>query len=276
MDDDDFKRPDPATVAREIWNRSAKGIYAPSSAIEAFREAMNINPKSETSMAGMAEADNWKGFTVNPKPYPTKPEPTEDHLRRACEECELDWETYQARKYLGIFTYRAVRTVARLLAERDAMQARVEEWQPISTWPGTDEAYVFVCNAGSVHPVYACYDSNDDAWFSFNGYYEKLGKALKPDYWLPVSPIPPAAEPTPDPDLVLAREADEELLAKLNWIVAAREQAVRRVQLLGASHDTVAVCADELARVNDVLVSLLPEIQSALRALKLKGQAHDQ
>lgn len=83
----------------------------------------------------------------------------------------------------------AVNALPTLLARIAAL-----EWRPISTWPGTDEAYALVCNAGSVYPIIAGYDSNDEEWFSFNGYYEKFGKGpLVPDYWMPL-PIPPATE----------------------------------------------------------------------------------
>lgn len=82
---------------------------------------------------------------------------------------------------------------AALIRQQSTLIAALE-WRPISTWPGTDEAYALVCNAGSVYPIIAGYDSNDEEWFSFNGYYEKFGKGpLVPDYWMPL-PIPPATE----------------------------------------------------------------------------------
>lgn len=91
-------------------------------------------------------------------------------------------------------SYRNTLTDSAALIRSQSARIAALEWRPISTWPGTDEAYALVCNAGSVYPIIAGYDSNDEEWFSFNGYYEKFGKGpLVPDYWMPL-PIPPATE----------------------------------------------------------------------------------
>ena len=69
--------------------------------------------------------------------------------------------------------------------------AQIVAWQPIETWPGTDEAYAFVCRAGNVVPFVACYDANGDEWTSWNGHYERGGKQLIPTHWMPLL-VPPA------------------------------------------------------------------------------------
>jgi hypothetical protein len=112
----------------------------------------------------------------------------------------------------------AVRTVARLLAERDAMQALIVE---------------------GIRQMEGITDRSGEDWTDFNRGYRAALIDLK-IAWRKAS-----AEPTPDPDLVLAREAAEEV--RKEYGLAANGPYWRAFE------------------------------QSALRALKLaKEQAHDQ
>lgn len=70
--------------------------------------------------------------------------------------------------------------------------AQIVDWQPIESWPGTDEAYALVCRAGNVVPFVACYDENGDEWTSWNGHFERGGKQLIPTHWQPL-PLPPSS-----------------------------------------------------------------------------------
>jgi hypothetical protein len=109
----------------------------------------------------------------------TQPEPTEDHLRRACEELGLVYDN-AARMF------KSVRTVARLLAERDAMQAGVEPVAYLYTHWG--------------HPA-----NRSPASLAFpHERTERLGEG-----WTE-TPLyaGKSTGPTPDPDLVMEREAE--------------------------------------------------------------------
>jgi hypothetical protein len=163
-----------------------------------------------------------------------KPEPTEDHLRRACEELNADrgYVAWHAEEHQD---FSPVRTVARLLAEREAMQARVE--RPVAQW---QRRLMYPEAPGAIPQWENCPAAEA------TGHFEKRpGYEYRPLYNLP-------DEPTPDPDLVLAREAAAQAFAELDWNTNAT-----------------------MARNGEI--DNMPVVQSALRALKLaKEQAHDQ
>jgi hypothetical protein len=112
--------------AREIAERH--GMYQRGGVvIDALCEALTTTPPSEEAMT---KSDVRNDRTTDPKP-----EPTEDHLRRACEELGFPvYPDFSDRSYTAV-ALAGVRTVARLLAERDAMQAEVESWRTSTqTW----------------------------------------------------------------------------------------------------------------------------------------------
>jgi len=188
----------------------------------------------------------------------TQPEPTEDHLRRACEDVELYYPDFVAGKYSATLT-RAVRTVARLLAERDAMQAEMTQAVALLQDHQRDiasleaERDAMQANAWSAdisaappacHILATRFDHGCGEWI--------VAVVASPPsklftHW---RMIDTPAEPTPDPDLVLAREA----AAQNANLIASAKQDLRD----GKWDDHEGV-------------------QAALRALKLaKEQAHDQ
>jgi len=140
-------------------------------------EALLTHPDPAWSEQAMEHPGPWSAFAA--AYVTTKPEPTEDHLRRACEELGLHYPDFRAGKYSTALT-KAACTVARLLAEREAMQARYSKLEQAlgilhhrwknENWPGT----------------------------------ATLVKQLRAEMERLASTKP---EPTPDPDLVLAREA---------------------------------------------------------------------
>ena len=98
--------------------------------LNALCEALSTTPPSEESAMSVIPKHTVAASDNN------RPEPTEDHLRRACEELGVNYETFVAG-VLGDFAADAVRTVARLLAERDEL---------LTT--NTDQAATIVCLAG--------------------------------------------------------------------------------------------------------------------------------
>ena len=172
----------------------------------------------------------------NEPAYPNGPcdcgaEPTEDHLRRACEELKveagavgvaLNWPGHpvEGRDV-------AIRTVARLLAERDAMQARVDGWQDITTAP-KDGTWFVAAQNGETYPCEWRVEEPDEGagkagwWDHFNQSFEE------PTHWMPTA----SAEPAPDPDLVLAREAAESMgLVDTATKMIAESVALRALKL---------------------------------------------
>ena len=156
-----------------------------------------------------------------------KPEPivTEDHLRRACDELNVE-RSGLFYAYPSDVEITAVLTVARLLAERDAMQARVEG-EPVAE-------------------VISYRQMECEATIRFTptlngGVPFDIGTQL----------YTTKSEPTPDPDLVLAREA------AAKWYEGELKPETAAATRRGGRDMDRAV-------------------QSALHALKLKGQAHDQ
>jgi hypothetical protein len=212
----------------------------------ALCEALSTTPPSEEAMKPLPDA------TVTPMPLECpecgKPEPTEDHYRRrACSTLGLFWADYVSGK-VSLFEGQAVRTVARLLAERDAMQARVEGWQPIETAPQDHTHVLLREDDGAIYRGYIL-DMEEDGplWASVCGQY--VTTAPEPTHWMPLPDEPSvasvAAEPIPDPDLVLAREA-------------------------------AAQVADEKGWPQGSAATMAPAMEAAaLRGLKLKGQAHE-
>lgn len=140
-------------------------------------EALLTHPDPAWSEQAMEHPGPWSAFAA--AYVTTKPEPTEDHLRRACEELNRGLYTKHWR-WAKDAKDNTVRTVARLLAEREAMQARDSKLEQAlgilhhrwknENWPGT----------------------------------ATLVKQLRAEMERLASTKP---EPTPDPDLVLAREA---------------------------------------------------------------------
>ena len=80
----------------------------------------------DNGASGVEHPGPWSAFAA--AYVTTKPEPAEDHLRRACEELGRDYRSYVLGIGIGANEI-SVRTVARLLAERDAMQAEIEAWK---------------------------------------------------------------------------------------------------------------------------------------------------
>lgn len=260
--------------------------------IPALCEALSATLPSEEAMKPtethdpdcfLSGGDDGRFPCICAKKRTPKPEPTEDHLRRACEELGFEYQYF--RDGYGKAHHYAVRTVARLLAERDAMQpmpsetnvgnitwrgeewvpleayreamagwkaagaerdameARVEGWQPINTRPTNGmEALV---------GVWVDYEGKR-IWSSWTTLFDggPLGNdginGDEPTHWMP---LPAGPEPTPtsgttDPDLVLADQ-------------------------LAAKFESRMVTPYPPARLEALK-------EMALEALKLKGQAHDQ
>jgi len=148
-----------------------------------------------------------------------KPEPTDDYLRRACDLLNAERASrgmrpnYDAER-AGDREFYDVQVVARLLAEREAMQARVEV------------------------PRWVLAELYTRGWQDHQrGKGSNRDSAVERSLDLIASMSP---EPTPDPDLVLAREATDAAFPSL-------------------------IGRQEWHRFYDF----------ALRALKLKGQAHE-
>jgi dihydrofolate reductase (trimethoprim resistance protein) len=161
------------------WTGKVVGFYSTSLtprgyAVESATEkgSVQIYPEAALSTTLPSEEamelqfDMRRNGGAAQKPTP-KPEPTEDHLRRACEELNAGCTVVKGWTYPSHKNTTAVHTVARLLAERDAMQARVE---------GLFDAIKHG-------------DAEHQDWL----------RMMIRDHF--------SAEPTPDPDLVLAREA---------------------------------------------------------------------
>jgi hypothetical protein len=210
----------PAHIVAEAKALAEKhGFILSQPRIDMLCEALTTTPPSEEAMTAYHSTPN---ADHGPKPTPTV---TEDHLRRACEECERDRDATGQMQY--------VRTVARLLAERDAMQARVEERS--DAW-ATRKFKVGGCQNDEptvIEMIEHYYRSHDmTMWAALAR--EAVRKASSP-------------QPTPDPDLVLAREAAaQDAKAKGSHDLTAQIRA-------GEADDTIGV-------------------RSALRALKLKGE----
>jgi hypothetical protein len=206
----------------------------------ALCEALTTTPPSEEAML---ERDNSSDLShIRGDLKQAKPEPTEDHLRRACEELGLDPELYLKGGY-GMWEGRAVRTVARLLAERDAMQARVEpaawlyerkpgEWPhasptvQLARWDEADAARPFWTET----PLYTA--KIEPAPCTMGVGCDEAGVCYAEAHGAPEKC--PRTEPTPDPDLVLAREAAERVCAERGFgkgnpgLLSAVEQEVHR------------------------------------------------
>jgi len=192
----------------------------------------------------------------NEPAYPNGPcdcgaEPTEDHLRRACEECNADFDAFITRQFSPL-AVKAISAVARLLAERDAdcdaanqqmaeaaeriqelkaerdaMQARVDGWQDITTAP-KDGTWFVAAQNGETYPCEWRVEEPDEGagkagwWDHFNQSFEE------PTHWMPTA----SAEPAPDPDLVLAREAAESMgLVDTATKMIAESVALRALKL---------------------------------------------
>jgi len=195
---------------------------------------------------GYQARDGWNNLPRTPKP-----EPTEDHLRRACEECNADFDAFITRQFSPL-AVKAISAVARLLAERDAdcdaanqqmaeaaeriqelkaerdaMQARVDGWQDITTAP-KDGTWFVAAQNGETYPCEWRVEEPDEGagkagwWDHFNQSFEE------PTHWMPTA----SAEPAPDPDLVLAREAAESLgLVDTATKMIAESVALRALKL---------------------------------------------
>jgi hypothetical protein len=194
----------------------------------ALCEALSTTP-SEESM------EQWH-IPEEPTSTP-KPEPTEDHLRRAYD--LLPWNGEDEAR----------RIIARLLAERDALEAENSLLAAgCCINPGQhglvgDEHGNFQCTA------YEALSAEEKAHSEALARIAEL-EAERDAMQAEIASLRDyITEPTPDPDLVLAREA------------------------VAGNFDGQAL-ADELRAGRYDLTS---EVQSALRALELaKEQAHDQ
>jgi len=191
------------------------GLWFKTATINALCEALTTTLPSEEAMSCPDD------FAIYSKPAP-KPEPiapqaslvTEDHLRRACKLIGLHFDHYSKRTVMPLIV-KAVEEIARLLAERDAMQARVEG-KPVGEIISYRQT---ICSA-----VVKFYPTLN------GGVPFDIGDVLY---------VGKPAQPTPDPDLVLAeRIADEECPRndKFRW-TTARDAALRALKLKGQAHD---------------------------------------
>jgi hypothetical protein len=209
--------------AREIAERHYPKWCSPSSfVINALCEALTTTPSEEAmSVHDCPHRTTATCPDCHPEPMNPKPEPTEDHLRRACEELNVDRDvTDHIFIYPRDKSHRRVRTVARLLAERDAMQAEIASLRDYIT------------------------------------------------------------EPTPDPDLVLAREAAE------SCATCRFHKPDDRPEQVGSGHcRRFPPAAAEQVSFDGSGSNYFSQVSPWMaaddwcgeyRALKLKGQAHDQ
>ena len=176
---------------------------------EALSTTLSEEAMSECPVCGNEERHSGTGLLTCE--CPAKPEPTEDYRRRAKELVRAEHDRTRGFVYL-VSNHPAYSTVARLLAERDAMQARVGDpvaWLydfggPIAPYATTVRNQNLIRNGGTETPLYG-------------------GKP---------------AEPTPDPDLVLAREAAESMgLVDTATKMIAENVALRALKLKGQAHD---------------------------------------
>jgi len=121
----------------------------------------------------------------------------------------------------------AAERIQELKAERDAMQARVDGWQDITTAP-KDGTWFVAAQNGETYPCEWRVEEPDEGagkagwWDHFNQSFEE------PTHWMPTA----SAEPAPDPDLVLAREAAESLgLVDTATKMIAESVALRALKL---------------------------------------------
>jgi len=176
----------------------------------ALCEALSTTPSEEPMKQKRDLSECQSAFDVIANA--AKPEPSEDHLRRACKLCGEKYDTFASGKLSTRYADN-VHTVARLLAEREAMQTRVEG--PVYRHKKRGTIYTVIgegklqCSANELlddAPVVIYRGEDGQLWV--RGVQEFHDGRFEP------------AEPTPDPDLVLAREAAAQ---NANLIASAKQ-----------------------------------------------------